>query len=75
MNSPIYGESCVIKKCKKQNNIKLKQKAYHEYKKSQRELDKRVRFFQRKYNSVSNLEHFSLNNPKQFWDELKSLGP
>ena len=23
----------------------------------------------------SNLEHFSLNSPKQFWDELKSLGP
>ena len=36
-----------------------------------------MRFFQRKYNSdlSSNLEHFSLNSPKQSWDELKSLGP
>ena len=62
---------------RKQNNIVLKQKAYHEYKNSQRELDKRVRFFQRKYNSdlSSNLEHLSFNSPKQLWDELKSLGP
>ena len=49
----------------------------HELKKSQGELDKRVRFFQWKYNTdlSSNLEHFSWNSPKQFWDELKSVGP
>ena len=37
----------IYMKYKKQNNIILKQKAYHEYKKSQGEVDKRVRFFQR----------------------------
>lgn len=58
-------------KHKKENSV-LKQKPFSEYKKVQQELDKRMRFYRRKYNLdlAINLDHFSSNNPKQFWKEI-----
>lgn len=61
----------------KKGNSVLKQKSFSEYKRAQQELDKRMRFFRRKYNLdlAINLDNFSSNNPKKFWEELRSLGP
>lgn len=58
-------------KHKKENSV-LKQKPFSEYKKVQQELNKRMRFYRRKYNLdlAINLDHFSSNNPKQFWKEI-----
>ncbi|XP_062589588.1 uncharacterized protein LOC134251217 [Saccostrea cucullata] len=64
-------------KYKKEKKHALKQRAFDKYKKAQQDLERRMRFFRRKYNLdlAINLEHFSSKNPKRFWEELKSLGP
>ena len=63
-------------KHKRNKNI-LKHRSFIDYKYAQKELDRRMRFFRRKYDYdlAISVEHFSSKNPKQFWEELKSLGP
>jgi hypothetical protein len=63
-------------KHKKDKNV-LNHRSFIEYKYAKQELDRRMRFFRRKYNydSAISVEHFSSKNPKQFWEELKSVGP
>lgn len=47
------------------------------YKESQNSLDKRIRFYERKHklDLALNIDSVRDSDPKQFWDQIKKLGP
>ncbi len=54
-----------------------KDKLFHTYKVSLKEFDKKLRFFERKYNEglTQNIEEACLYDQKTFWQYVKKVGP
>ncbi len=65
-----------FRKQAKQKSI-LKQTVYLEFKAARVLFDKRLRYHERKYNrgNMIKIEEACTNNPRNFWDYVKNLGP